>query len=510
VSCLADSSGKKENNMPLTANKLFMVNISNDKLVATLSLHATEPPDKTSFEEILNQIGGMKITLDDEGKKAVEDFVAQLTRKEIPGPVVIARGQQPKPDQPGKIETLWPDPAHAPKQESETSSVSSENYYDRTCVVVGKEGQELLRLIQPQSGQNGVDIFGKEILRKLASETQIGLGPNVRREGDIVYATCSGKVEYTNVKVWVEPRFEIPGNVDFSVGNIDFPEDVHIGKNVLDRFKVSSGNDIVVQGTAEAAEIHAKRDLVVKGGITGKDKGIFSAGQDIKSKYITNSKVQAGRNIEVEKEIVQCDLVCQGRLIIKNGDLIGGRTVATGGATIKTLGSAANIKTVLELGINGKLQEQYQELAPQIRQNRQKAEKVKQVVEPLLQNQKHLTSEQKEKATELLFQAGNLEDSAEQMIEQLRQITRKNEETALAELVINGTIYPGCVIRFPRVQATITMALSGPMKIVPRKVDGVMRISALDERTGSAHDLGATPCDAEFWENLDKLLRPGK
>ncbi len=495
--------------MPLTANKLFMVNISNDKLIATLSLHTADPPDNMTCEEIFNQISGMKITLDDEGKKAVADFVAKLAGKEKPEPVVIARGRKPEPDQPGKVEILYASPSEPDQQAEEPQDASRQSHYDHSSVVVAKEGQELLRLIPPEPGQNGVDVFGKEISRKLATEAQLHLGPNVRQEGDTVYATCDGKVEYAGGKVSVEPKLEIRGNVDFAVGNIDFPGDIHIGKNVLDNFKVHGGNNIAVRGTAEAAEIHAQRDLVVTGGMAGKDKGIFSAGQDIRSKYITNAKVQAGRNVEVEKEIIQCDLVCRGRLLIGNGDLIGGCTVAMGGATVKTLGSEANIKTIIELGIDQNLQERYKELAPQIQQRRRKAEKVKQAVEPLLQNQKYLTSEQKEKATELLYQASELEDTAEQMLEQLRQIARKNEESALAELVVSGTIYSGCVIRFPRVQATISTALSGPMKIVPRKVDNDLHIVAVDEQSGSEHDLGGTPWEVEYWKNLDKLLRSG-
>ena len=104
-------SGNKESNMPLTANKLFMVNISNDKLTATLSLHTAELPEKTSSEEILSQISGMKIIMDDNGKKTVENFIAKLDRGEIPKPVIITQGCESKPDKPGTVETLFGNPA---------------------------------------------------------------------------------------------------------------------------------------------------------------------------------------------------------------------------------------------------------------------------------------------------------------------------------------------------------------------------------------------------------------
>ena len=139
--------------MPLTADKLFMVNISNDNLIATLSLHATEPPDNVTSQEILNQISAMKITLDDEGKKAVEDFVAKLTKGDIPDPAIIARGRNPEPDQPGKVEILYTSSDQPDPVSEETQEESRQSHYDRTSIIVVKEGQELLRLLPPEPGQ---------------------------------------------------------------------------------------------------------------------------------------------------------------------------------------------------------------------------------------------------------------------------------------------------------------------------------------------------------------------
>ncbi|MBN1435488.1 MAG: DUF342 domain-containing protein [Sedimentisphaerales bacterium] len=493
--------------MPLTANKLFLINISNDKLIATLSLHVNDVPNNVTCEELLRQVRGMKIVVDEEGEKAVGDFVSDLANKGVPNPVVISQGRKPIADTPGQIEVLYNKTSDSEQQADESGEPSRQSHYNRSSIIMATEGQELLRLIPPGQGENGTDVFGKEIPRKLATDAKIHLGPNVRQEGDTIYATCSGRVEHTDGKIAINPKLVIPGNVDFSVGNIDSPGDVEIGKNVLDLFKVCGGNDIDIQGVAEAAEIHAQRDLAIRGGVAGKDKGVFTAGRDFRSKYVTNAKVKAGGDVEVGKEIVQCDLSCGGRLIVENGDLIGGHTFAIGGAVIGNLGSESNVKTVLEVGIHHDLRRQYETLVPEIEKRRVKANKVTEIVTPLLQNQKHLTAEQKEKATELLYQASELEDTAEQMLEQLRHLAPSHDETTYPEVVINGVVYPGCVIRFPRVEMRIAAALSGPIRIVPRRIEGILSIVAIDVASGSTHDLNGTPSEKGFWLHLDKLIR---
>ncbi len=97
-------------------------------------------------------------------------------------------------------------------------------------------------------------------------------------------------------------------------------------------------------------------------------------------------------------------------------------------------------------------------------------------------------------------------DTAAAMLEQIQQIARKNQDALRSEVLINDTVYPGSTIRFPDIQATVTTALSGPLKIVPRTVDGVVQIVAVNDATGSAHVLHGSAWENEFGENSKQLL----
>ena len=323
-----------------------------------------------------------------------------------------------------------------------------------------------------------------------------------------VFADCSGRFELSGDKVSVNPKLEIPGNVDFSVGNIDFPGDVVIAKNVLDLFKVKSKTSISVLGIVEAAEIYADKDLYITGGVTGKDKGKISAGGDIKAKYITNAHARAKGNIEARIEIVHSDLACDGYVIVEHGPLMGGVTLARGGLKVKDLGSDAGVRTLVEVGIDNALKELVAESWPRIAMLRKKAREIRQAIEPLLAYQRHLKAEQKAKATELLKNAYDLEKRAAKIIEKIDKLYQSMMEQTSQEIEVSDLVYGGVIIRFPRAEAMTVQPIRGPLKIRPQKIDRVLRVVAIDDKTGSVHPLPSNLKADEFWERLDKLLTP--
>jgi len=488
--------------MPLTSSKIFKVDISEDKVTALLSLNAGIAAQSAANLDIIGQIAELKIPLTSEAKARIAEFAQALAENVIPEPVVIARGKPPEHDHNGFIEKLYEKKEPATPEEGG----KAKSFYDQTQIITVEMNQEILRVVPPTTGKDGIDIYGQKIARKLGREAQISLGVNVERKGDLIVAGCAGKLDFSGNKVAVFPKLEIAGNVDFAVGNIDFSGEVLIAKNVLDLFKVKSSSTITVQGLVEAAEISAGQDLIVLGGIAGKEKGIFSAGQNLKSKYITNAKVMAGGNITARVEIVNCELTCGGTVLVESGPLVGGTVISKGGVNAKQLGSEAGVKTLLDVGFDAQLKQFCLEMAPEITLRRRKADKIRQTVEPLMRNIKYLNPEQKEKATELLYQAEELEDSVKEMIQKLRIKYEETLKTAVQEVQVAGTIYQGVTIRFPRVQTTITEPLTGPLKIIPREIHGLWRVLAIAGSTSSEHELKSGANADPFWETLHQIL----
>ncbi len=491
--------------MVLTASKLFRVDISSDGMTALLSRNS-DSPCKATPDQILSEINTLGIKINPDLRKNIESFIGTLSMPGKLEPVVIARGTPAVSDKNGKVEKLFEKPSEASAPADEGPDPSRQSHYDRSTIITVTKNQPLLKIIPPVAGSDGCNVYGKPVPRKLAVEAKVNLGPNVEQKGDTIFATAAGRIYYESGKVWVSPKLDIAGNVDFSVGNIDFAGEVEIAKNVLDLFKVKSDSTITIHGMAEAAEIHAGIDLIVQGGIIGKEKGNFSAGRDVHSKYITNASVRAGQNIMVHSEIVNSTLVCKGRVEIEHGKVVGGQVTASAGVRVKELGSDANVKTLIEVGVDDSLRQLCLSLEPEIKKRRQKAHKVMQTVEPLLQNKKYLNREQREKATELLYTAEELKDQAEEMVQQIRTAYEQSIGKTTPDVEILEAVYPGVTIRFPRFQTLIKQALGGPIKIKPVRTDHEWVILAVDTKTNSKHELDLAINSDPLWSLLDELL----
>jgi uncharacterized protein (DUF342 family) len=245
----------------------------------------------------------------------------------------------------------------------------------------------------------------------------------------------------------------------------------------------------------------------VGGGISGKEKGRCQAGRDVRAKYIRNAVVEAGRDVIVDKEISQSRVICGGKAQVEDGAILAGHVTATGGITCQAAGSSSGVLTVLEAGIDESVRRLVAEQAPKIEAEIAQIAKVRATIEPLLRNRKTLSAEQKEKATELLFNAGELEERNRQTIQMLQ---RRREETAarsVAEILVKQVLFAGVTIRLAGLETTIATPIRGPVRITLRKSGNVQRIVA-----GSPHDatagfaLETRSVADQAMEALDRIL----
>jgi hypothetical protein len=129
------------------------------------------------------------------------------------------------------------------------------------------------------------------------------------------------------------------------------------------------------------------------------------------------------------------------------------------------------------------------------------------VVEPLLRHRKHLTSDGKDKATELLFEAEQLRVETEAMLARLRAARQRATERAAAAAVhVAGMIYPGVEIRFQGMCIRIRTPLRGPVRIAVRDGPAGRQALAIGAHNKSAIRLEHEPVDDPTLTELDRLL----
>ncbi len=74
------------------------------------------------------------------------------------------------------------------------------------------------------------------------------------------------------------------------MGNINFPGDVEIKGNVISNLTVTATGNIEILGAVEAASIIAGKNIVLKTGIQGMDKGVLQAGGNITARFIERTQ----------------------------------------------------------------------------------------------------------------------------------------------------------------------------------------------------------------------------
>ena len=179
-------------------------------------------------------------------------------------------------------------------------------------------------------------MHGNPVQPKLRLE-QVTLHANValaEEDGDVVIATEPGRPVLEGNRVSVHDQLEIAGDVDFESGNIDVTTEVSIRGKVRDLFEVRSKKSVLIGGVVEAATVVALGDVLVRGGVFARGKGLVRAGGNIAIKLCDEANIRAGGDIQISREAINSHLYADGRLQSERGAIIGGEAYAYQGAEV--------------------------------------------------------------------------------------------------------------------------------------------------------------------------------
>lgn len=227
------------------------------------------------------------------------------------------------------------------------------------------KGDVLATLKPADFGITGVDVYGREI-RPLKVQNRVlkhGRNIHLSEDGLTMYSDVSGHVSLTDDKVFVSDTYEVNGDVDASTGDIEYDGNVTVKGNVITGFKVKAKGDIIVSGVVEGAIIEAEGQIILNRGMQGMNRGELKAGGNIFSKFFENATITAGGNIETDA-IMHSKVYARGDVIVngKRGLITGGEIKSASLIVVKTVGSTMGTSTLLEVGIDPSILEEYRQL----------------------------------------------------------------------------------------------------------------------------------------------------
>lgn len=220
----------------------------------------------------------------------------------------------------------------------------------------------------PTDGITGVNVMGEEIPAKPGKPVKFAAGAQSDPDADVilgenvelvlngtrVIAKIDGMVKREGRHIDVAPVYEVEGDVDYSVGNLDISGDVLIRGSVLSKFEVKASGDIHIQGSVEDAVVQSGGSIFIEQGVYGNEKAIICAAKNITAKSIEQANVFSRGSVITYSNISHSTVTAYGNIetTAKNGFIVGGLLRAGFRVTTSRLGSQAGTITTLDVGAN--------------------------------------------------------------------------------------------------------------------------------------------------------------
>ncbi|TLS49963.1 DUF342 domain-containing protein [Paenibacillus antri] len=363
-------------------------------------------------------------------------------------PLLIAQGAAPIAGADGYIDNFFSleNKARRPL-ELESGAV---DYRELMQLNNAAKGQLIAQRVLATKGTAGMAVTGEPIPGKDGKEARFKQGKNVVVDAEKMkmYAVIDGLVTQTEKgKLNVFPVYEVNGDVDYHVGNIDFIGTVVVRGNVLSGFRIKAAGDIRITGGVEGAELEADGSIDIASGIFAGNKGFVKAGVDVKSSFMQEANVFAGQNIVVSQSILHSNvragqsILCKGsKGLIVGGNLQAGETIVA-----RTVGNSTSTATALEVGVAPELRSELQLLraaSKQIADNLDKTDKALHLLDQMTLAGT-LTPEKMELRTKLISTKRTSTEELGATRERIWEIETSLEDIEKAKVEIIGTVYSG-------------------------------------------------------------------
>ncbi|MDD6208616.1 MAG: FapA family protein [Clostridiales bacterium] len=346
----------------------------------------------------------------------------------------------------------------------------SVDYKNISRFVMVKKGELLAEYIPATPGEYGYTVDGKFLMPKRGKEKPPlkGKGFLLSEDRRMYTAAMTGKVEVQEDRIEVSDICNISGDVDMSVGNLNFDGDIVITGNVCQGMTVRATGNIQIQGHVEGAVICAGKDVILANGMQGAGECLVQAGHDVSGKFFEYATIRAGHDI-VSNYLLNCDAQAGGSILIsgRRGMIIGGISKALERIEATSLGNDVEVPTTVELGMNRNMVARYSELEKQI-------EKTKKEIDLLTNNhQIFVQRNQADHPTCVLIEKALdvKEKECQEYLEEKKELSEQFTKCRNAAAIVHSSLYPGCrIVLNMEILVTTQEYRNVCVKLVKRKV----------------------------------------
>ena len=440
----------REQRQGFTLRDVLDIYLTDNGMGAELHLTSLEKGIAIKEDELLALLHEHGVThglIDEQIKSFLENPHAYLGKK-----ILVAKGKEPIPGKDSYVELVY---KHKQEKKPKLKEDGTVDYYSIMEIPNVQKGQLIARKIMATKGETGYTVTGQPLEAKDGRDLPIKVGKNVVVDpaSQAVYALIDGQVSMLGDQINVFPVFEVNGDLDLSIGNIDFIGNVVIRGNIPAGFSVKAKGDIRITGGVEGVELEADGSIMISSGITAGNKGLIRAKGDIKTSFIINGKVEAEGSVIVNQSIMHSEvlagdsIICQG----SRGLIVGGRLQAGKRVICRTLGNDLNTPTSIEIGINPKIANRIKEIEEnliELKTTLTKNEQALVILENMQKQYGSLPAERRDMHTKLLNNKLVMEQKIKELTEEHRHLMVLQDEIKQAYVEVSSIIYPGSKLTF--------------------------------------------------------------
>lgn len=377
----------------------------------------------------------------------VEDTIDQfLSERQYCKDYIVAKATPPIQGHDAKITYHFNTDLTLKPKRNEDGSV---DFHQLDTISHCNRGDLLATLTPIDYGKPGIDICGNMIKPLKVNNRVLRHGNKIRlsEDGLKIYSEVNGHVSLMDGRVFVSDTYEVPASVDASTGDIDYDGNVVIKGNVITGFSVKARGDIEVNGVVEGAYIEAGGQIILKRGMQGMNKGVLKANGNIVTKFLENAEVIAGGYVSTES-ILHCKVSAKGDIIVggKRGFVTGGEIRSGSMISVKTAGSNMGTATLLEVGIDPKVVEEFRELEKKLVNMTADKEKLSQAINMIrkkLAMGASFTEERKEYLKQVTKNNIMLETQIKESKRRFEELKIEMDHNSSGVIKVSDIVYPG-------------------------------------------------------------------
>lgn len=428
------------------------ISFSSDDMEVYLCLQDEESDYTVSLIKArLKEVGVTAGIMDD----VIRDMIEQKRYGET---IKVAEGIRPVAGVDGWFEFLFETECDDKPKILADGSVDYSMYGDIPSV---EEGATIAIYHPAQESKDGVDVFGKLLVATKGKNMAklSGRGFKALEDGCTYVAKYGGKITYQDGRVYIEQELYIKDDVSTATGDITYRNDIHVKGNVLTGVTlISEKGSIIVDGYVESAVLKAKKDVILKNGMQGNERGSIEAGGDVSGKFFERTKITAGGNVNANA--IMNSIVTSGNDVIVSGRfgiIVAGEIRATHQIRATIIGNTAEVENRIYAGSESEILPKLTHCESQKKIAEEEMVKIIQTLEAVDDAIAKAENPDLQKKRLQIMRAKIEKDSQintleKQRTELLETYTKVND----AKVTIDKTVYPGTLISINGMKKTLT------------------------------------------------------